>query len=139
METKNFEEKLIQMTKPEVSKLKHQDLLSRAIANARDKSVFSWWWLSVPLYVVATLLMKTMFIRNTTLISNIHEFAAKQKSLAILFFLIVPIVFIALNFISIRKIYILSNRNKIISLLEEAWFNFLMIAISVFILIVYSL
>jgi hypothetical protein len=139
METKNFEEKLIQMTKPEVSKLKHQDLLSRAIANARDKSVFSWWWLSVPLYVVATLLMKTMFIRNTTLISNIHEFAAKQKSLAILFFIIVPIVFITLNFISIRKIYILSNRNKIISLLEEAWFNFLMIAISVFILIVYSL
>jgi hypothetical protein len=139
METKNFEEKLIQMTKPEVSKLKHQDMLGRAIANARDKSVFSWWWLSVPLYVVATLLMKTMFMRNTTLISNIHEFAEKQKSLAILFFLIVPIVLIALNFISIRKIYFLSDRNKIIHLLEDAWFNFLMIAISVFILIIYSL
>ena len=56
----NFENKLIQMTKPEVSQLKHQDMLANEITKAKDKSVVSWWWLCIPLYIIATLIMKTI-------------------------------------------------------------------------------
>ncbi len=59
MEMKNFEDKLFHMTKPEVSQLKHQDMLANAITKAKDKSVLSWWWLSIPLYLITTLLMKS--------------------------------------------------------------------------------
>jgi hypothetical protein len=34
---KDFEEKLIQMTKPEKSDLKHQEMLEKAISGTKDK------------------------------------------------------------------------------------------------------
>jgi hypothetical protein len=112
MEMQNFEKKLIQMTKPEVSELKHLEMLSNAIGKAKDKSVLSWWWISIPLYIIATLLMKTIFMPGTSLISNISEMTVRERNSSILFFLIVPIVFIIINFISIRKIYFLSQDLK---------------------------
>jgi hypothetical protein len=120
MELKNFENKLIQMTKPEVTPLKHQEMLSSAITKAKDKSVISWWWLSVPLYIITTLLMKSFFMPGTTLISNIYELTGREKYSSLLFFLILPIVFMITNFISIR-------------------FNVLIIIFSILVLIIYSL
>jgi hypothetical protein len=139
MEMQNFEEKLNQMTKPEIPQLKHQDMLSNAITNAKDKSVLSWWWLSIPLYIIAALLMKSLFMPNTTLISNIHELASKERYTSVLFFFIVPVVFIALNVFSIRKIYFLSGSPKTIMFLVEVWFNVLILILSILILVIYSL
>lgn len=135
----NFEEKLSQMTKPEVTHLKHQDMLANAIIKAKDKSVISWWWLSIPLYLIATLLMKTIFMPQTTLRLNIHEFASREMYSSVLFFLVLPILFIIINFISIRNIYFLSGSPKSISFLRTGWFNVLMIIFSILILIIYSL
>ena len=139
MEKQNFEEKLLRMTKPEVSNLKHQDMLANAITKAKDKSVLSWWWLSIPLYIVAMLLMKSAFIPNTTLISNIHELAIKERYISILFFLVVPIVFIIVNLLSIRKIYYLSGSPKTLNFLQTNWYNVLMLILSFLILLIYSL
>jgi len=139
MEMENFEETLTQMTKPEVTHLKHQDMLANAITKAKDKSVISWWWLSIPLYLIATLLMKTIFMPQTTLILNIHDFTSKEIYSSVLFFFVLPIVFIVINFISIRNIYFLSGSPKSISFLRTAWFNVLMIIFSILILIIYSL
>jgi hypothetical protein len=139
MEMKNFEEKLAQMTKPEVTHLKHQDMLASAITKAKDKSVISWWWLSIPLYLIATFLMKTIFMPQTTLRLSIHEFAIREMYSSVLFFLVLPIVFIIINFISIRNIYFLSGSPKSISFLQTAWFNVLMIIFSILILLIYSL
>ena len=97
METNNFEEKLSQMTKPEVNQLRHQEMVADAISNAKDRSVVNWWWLSIPLYIIAALLMKTAFMPKTTLISNIHEFAGKEKYSSLLFFLILPAMSIIIN------------------------------------------
>ena len=135
----NFEEKLSQMTKPEITHLKHQDMLANAIIKAKDKSVISWWWLSIPLYLFATLLMKTIFMPQTTLRLNIHDFTSRQIYSSVLFFLVLPIVFIVINFISIRNIYFLSGSPKTITFLRTAWFNVLMIIFSILILIIYSL
>ena len=135
----NFEEKLIQMTKPEVSQLKHQDMLANAITKAKDKSVLSWWWLSIPLYIIAALLMKSVFMPNTTLISNIHEFISKERYSSVLFFLVLPIMFIVINFISIRRIYFLSGNQKTLNFSQSVWFNVLIIFLSILVLIIYAL
>jgi hypothetical protein len=139
METNNFEAKLSQMTKPEVNQLRHQEMVADAISNAKDRSVVNWWWLSIPLYIIAALLMKTAFMPKTTLISNIHEFTGKEKYSSLLFFLILPAMSIIINLIDIRKIYFLTGSPKELKFLEAVWYNILMIIISVLILIIYSL
>lgn len=139
MNTQNFEKKLIQMTKPEVNQLKHQDLLAKAITNAKDKSVVSWWWLTIPLYIIVMFLMKSEYIPQQTLISNIHEFSKVQAISFIIFLLILPIVFIFINFFSIQKVYFLSGSPKTLSFLKTIWWNILMIFFSILILIIYSL
>ena len=109
METQDFEKKLSEMTKPEMPQLKHENMLANAIINARDKSVVSWWWLSVPVFIILMLMMKSTFMPVTTLISNMHELESSQKYMSLIFFLISPVVLIIINVASIMKIYLLSG------------------------------
>lgn len=139
MEKQNFEKKLREMEKPEIHQLKHEDMLANAIINAKDKSVVSWWWLSVPVFIIAMLLMKTLYMPGTTLISNIRDLAGKGKYMSLIFFLISPVVLIILNAFSIRKIYYLSGSPKSMNFLETVWFNILIIIFSVLILLIYLL
>jgi len=139
MEKQNFEKKLEAMTKPEIQGLKHESMLADAIINAKDKSVVSWWWLSVPVFIILMLMMKSTFMPGTTLISNMHELESSQKYMSLIFFLISPLVLIIINAFSIRKIYFLSGSPKSINFLETIWFNILIIGFSVLILIIYSL
>jgi hypothetical protein len=139
MEKEEFEENLIQMTKPEVSQLKHQDMLAKAISNAKDKTVLSLWWLIIPLYIISMLLMKSLFMPNTNLSSGIHDLAISQRFVAYTFFLILPIIFILMNTISIRKVYVLSGSPRSVSFLKSVWLNVLIILFSILILIIYSI
>jgi hypothetical protein len=139
METQNFEKKLNEMEKPEIHNLKHEDILSRAIINAKDKSVVSWWWLSVPVFIVLMLIMKSTFMPGTTLISNMHELEGNQKLISIIFFLISPLVLILVNALTIKNIHFLSGSPKSFYFFKAVWFNILIIAVSVCILIIYSL
>src|SRR5665811_2056264 len=109
MEKQDFEKKLEAMTKPEIQGLKHESMLADAIINAKDKSVVSWWWLSVPVFIILMLMMKSTFMPGTTLISNMHELESSQKYISLIFFLISPLVLIIINAFSIRKIYFLSG------------------------------
>ena len=139
METQYFEKILNEMEKPEIHNLKHEDLLSKAIINAKDKSVVSWWWLSVPVFVILMLIMKSTFIPGTTLISNMHELERNQKLISIIFFLISPLILILVNALTIKKIHFLSGSPKSFIFFEAVWFNILIIAVSICILIIYSL
>ena len=139
MKMEKFEDTLFQMTKPEVSQLKHQDRLANAITKARDKTVLSWWWLSIPIYMLAMLLMKSFFMPSTTLLSNLGDMESKQKYCSVLFFVIMPLIFILINLMSMKKIYFLSGSPKSLSFLKVVWFNVLIIMASVLILIIYSL
>lgn len=139
MEMQDFEKKLIEMTKPEVKDLKHEELLSDALSKAKDKSVVSWWWLSVPLYIIAALLMKSMYNPHSSLISDIHELTNKEKVFSFLFFLILPIVFILMNILSIRKIHILSGSPISFRFLGTLWYNVLIIFFSILIILIYAL
>jgi hypothetical protein len=139
MDTQNFEEKLTKMTKPVVNQLKHQDMLVDAIAKAKDKSIMSWWWLIIPLYIISALLMKSLYMPHSTFISNIHDLTTKQKFTSAIFFLILPVVFIIINLLSIRKVNFLSGSPGTISFLKTVWFSVLIILFSILILIIYSL
>lgn len=134
METQSFEQRLIQMSKPEVSQLKHEDMLAEAITKAKDKSVVSWWWLSIPLYILAALLMKTFFMPGTTLLSNMHELTKKNPYTSVLFFFILPVVFILINVDSIRKVYRMTGG---MPLLKSIWFNLLIMLISILVIALY--
>jgi hypothetical protein len=135
----NFEEKLNQMTKPQVDQLKHQDMLAEAIIKAKDKSVLSWWWLSIPLYTIAAFLMKTLFTPDTTFLSNINGFTAGHRFSSLLLFIIIPTLFIIINFLSVRKIYLLSGSPALVNFLKALWFNVLIIVASVFVILIYLL
>jgi hypothetical protein len=139
MEKDEFEKKLFQMTKPEVEQLKHQDMLADAIANSKDKTVLSLWWIIIPLYTIMMFLMKSLFMPSTTLSSSIHDLITKQRFVAYIFFLISPLIFILINIISIRKVYIFSGSPKSLNFLKQVWLNVLIIIFSIFVLIVYSL
>ena len=138
MNIKNFEDQLSRMTKPEDSQLKHEEMLAKALIKAKDKSAVSWWWLSIPLYMMAALLMKSFFTR-TTLYSNIHAISVHQKFMSLLFFVGIPAVFMIVNWTAIRRIYLLSGSSRSFSFLKLVWFNLLMIFLSAFILIIYLL
>jgi hypothetical protein len=139
MEKQNFEKKLEEMTKPEIQHLKHEEMLAHAIINARDKSIVSWWWLSIPVFVVLMFLLKSVYVPGTTLISNIHEFTIRQKYLSLIFFLISPLVLIIVNVLSVRKIHFLSGNPKSINFLGTIWFNIVIIILSVLIILIYLL
>jgi hypothetical protein len=127
------------MTKPEIQGLKHEAMLADAIINAKDKSVVSWWWLSVPVFIILMLMMKSTFMPGTTLISNMHELESSQKYMSLTFFLISPLLLIIINAFTIRKIHFLSGSPKSINFLGTIWFNVLIIVFSLLIILIYSL
>lgn len=139
MKNDNFEMKLTEMTKPEIPHLKHEDMLANAIINAKDESVVSLWWLSIPLFIIMMFLMKSFYVPGSSLVSGIRELAVKEKFISIIFFLISPVVLIIINAFSIRKIYHLSGSPRSANFLEIVWLNVLIIAVSALILIIYSI
>jgi hypothetical protein len=139
MEKQNFEKELSEMKKPVMPVLKHEAILSDAIINAKDKSVVSLWWLSVPLFIIMMLLMKSFYMPGSTLLSGLHELAAGNKYLSFVFFLISPIILILVNTLTIRKIYFLSGSPRSFHFLWIVWLNIVIIGLSAVILIIYSL
>jgi len=139
MEEQNFEKNLSEMTKPKITHLKHEDMLANAIINAKDKSVVSLWWLSIPVFITLMLIMKGLYMPGSSLISNMHDLAIRQKFISLIFFLVVPILLIIFNLFSIRKVYFLSGSPKSINFLEIVLSNVLIIVLSVLILIIYSI
>jgi hypothetical protein len=137
METQNFEDKLIQMTKPEVTDLKHQEMLSEAVLKAKEKSIVSWWWICIPLFIICMLIMKSMFMHGTTLISNLQEYAEKEKYQSFFLFIIMPVGLIIFNLLSIRKVYIFYGSPRETSFLELVWFNVVIIVFSILVLVIY--
>jgi len=139
MKNDNFEMRLTEMTKPKIPQLKHEDMLGVAIANAKDKSIVSLWWLSVPVFIILMLVMKSIYMPGTTLVSNMSEMEIRNRYSSIIFFLISPVVIILFNALSIRKIHFLSGSPKSIYFLGAIWINILAISLSVIVLIIYSL
>jgi hypothetical protein len=139
MENENFRKMMEEIEKPEISGLRHQDMIAEAVTNARDKSVVSIWWLSIPIFIILMLLMKSVYMPGTTLISNLHDLSSSDKYLSLIFFMISPVILIIINILTIRKVHFLSGNPKFLSFLHVVWSNMLIIALSLLILLIYSL
>ena len=127
----NLEDILTQMSKPEIPPLKHQDITGKAIIESKRKAVMSIWWLALPVYLLATLTMKSVYKPETTLKSNIRDVGTANHYLPLLLFFIVPAAIIVINIFQVRTIYKLTNSAK------SASVNLLMIVLSSLILIFY--
>jgi hypothetical protein len=127
------------MTDPLNEQNKLEELLERSLSNATDKSVISGWWIIIPIYIIAMLFMKTVFLPETTLISNIDELADKEKYSSIFFFLLIPFVLLLLNLITIWRIYSLSGNKQRSRFLKSVWHNILIIIFSIIVLFIYIL
>ncbi len=134
-----FDDILKQMSKPQVSGLKHQEMLSDAITKAKERSVLSWWWISIPLYLIAVLLMKTVFMPGTTFYSNLHAMASGSRFPTILLFLVIPAIIIVVNLVHIRRIYSLTGSPGLATFSRIAWFNLLAVFTAAVIIIIYFL
>src|SRR5215469_13956062 len=99
MSTENFEDILKNMEKPGVPELKHATMLPGMIAKVKDRSVVSLWWLFIPLYVIAALLMKSFYVPDTSLTSLLHEFSREKTYTSVLLFYVLPAFLIVINII----------------------------------------
>lgn len=125
------------MSKPVIPNLKHQELLSRVILRAKDQNTVSWWWLTIPVYLLVTLFMKSMYMPATTWISNIRELVKTEQGLALFFFIVVPMMIIIVNLISIRKMLYLYGSPGPVKLLKNAWIQVMLIIISMLVILLY--
>lgn len=128
---------LLEMTKPEISELKHQNMLEKAIVKAKDKSVLSWWWLSIPLYVIVVLIMKVHYTSKTSVILTIQSFMNKQNYTAVLFFLVLPSLLIVINALSIKHLYFLYRNLSKVGFIKTIIIQFLIILISLSVILIY--
>lgn len=132
----DLEKILADMSKPEIGNLKHQDLLAKNILNARRKTVLSWWWICIPLYVLSALIMKGFYKHSSSLAQNLSELAIKNKYLVYLFFVGVPAIVIIINAATIFKIYSIAGLSKS-SVVKRMLPNMLMIVLALVALVIY--
>ncbi len=135
----DFEDKLSQMTKPDAGQLKHGELLNNSIIKAKERSALSWWWMLIPLFIILMFLMKSIYMPDTTLISGLNDFTARNKILAYLFFILVPVALILFNILSISKIYLLAGRPELPGFARAVWLNIFVIGICFLVIIIFSL
>ncbi len=139
MTTNHFEDILENMTKPEIRELKHEAALSKIIMKAKNRSVVSFWWLCIPLYIIVALIMKTYFTPNVSLTSTLHEFTKSRSHAAILLFLVLPLLLIVINLLSIKQLFFLYNTLVKEEFLKKIATQILIILFSLFVLFIYFL
>lgn len=135
----NLEEQLTQMSKPEVSQLKHQDLLAGLIMQAKSRSVVSWWWLAVPIYIAATLFMKTFFMPESSFAANLRDRNGQEQYTSLFFFLVLPLALIWVNLTSVRRIHIALGNPDLKGTLRAAWSNILLILAALLVITIYAI
>jgi hypothetical protein len=136
---KNFKDKLTDMSKPEINDLRHEELLAKVITSARSKTTISFWWIIIPMYVIAAIVMKSFFVIHSTFRSNLRELTDKNGYFNYLIFIIMPIILIVTNLLSIKNIYFLSGSPKSIKFLSVAVIQIVIIIISLFLILLFIL
>lgn len=92
----DFEQMLTDLSKPEVKDLRHQNALADQIIRVNNKNALSMWWLLIPLYIIGTLAMKTIYMK-TSIKHEINLFRATHPVTTCLLFLVLPLVVIVIN------------------------------------------
>ncbi len=102
---KSFEETLVAMPKPEVRELKHQEAFLHAITKIRDWNVVSLWWVLIPLYVLAMLVMHSLYMPISGFRSGLRELTGKGGIVVPVISIGVPALLLVVNALKIRTLY----------------------------------
>ena len=132
---KNFDELLTGMSKPEINDLKHVEMLAHAMSKSKAKSAITWWWLSIPLYILCAFVMKAMYNRNAPALLNLREFSRIHWLASFIFFIIVPVIVIIVNALSIKEVYFFSGSPRSLNFLKTVALNLMLILLSLIILV----
>ena len=133
----NFENMLNNISGPEIKSLRHEDLLARAIIRNKHKAAVSFWWLSIPIYIIAAFVMKSTFMPGTSFISILHGLISKDGYTVILIFIVIPAALIVTNMISLINLYRLSGKPAAIKLLQAEYINVIFTVILIILMIIY--
>ncbi|MVN20934.1 hypothetical protein [Mucilaginibacter arboris] len=133
----DFEKTLMQISKPQITELKHQELLAETISKIKHRNVLNLWWLSIPVYIACMLFMKSYFMPHSTLNFNIEEFKTENKYLSPLLFIAIPILLSIINILSIRKIYLVFGKLRTFQFAKTVIVNIVTLIISLIILTIY--
>ena len=114
-------------------------MLSKMIMKVKDKSVVSFWWLCIPLYIIAAFLMKSSYIPKTTFISILHEFTNTKGYIAVLIFFVLPVLLIVINLITIKQLRFLFSGLTKTEFLKNIVTQIVIMLFSLFVLTIYLL
>ena len=128
--TSNFERKLSNMSKPDLPNLAHEGNQEKAVMSAKEKQVLSFWWLCIPVYIIAAMLMKTLYNPQASFHSGIHT--ANPNYTGILLFVVLPVLVIVINLVSIKQLLFLSLK-------KQVWVNIGLVLVSILVLFIYLL
>ena len=137
MEIKEFEDMITNMPKPELSHLRHQSLLLSALSKAKHKFTLSFWWIAIPLFVIAVTLMESLFFKGTRFYTVFSALQIRHDLAYHLLFLALPLTLIVLNIISLRNYYKIHLSPQKMNFLRFLWPNLSIIIFSILVLIVY--
>jgi hypothetical protein len=132
-----FEKKLQQMSKPEIKNLQHEEVLSKIICNAKEQSVLSFWWMSIPVYIIALFIMKTFFMPSSTIVEGLKSFKNNNHFVALFLFVIVPLLLFVLNVQSIKKVYQLTQNISYTFQVTKMYLNLFVALLCIAIILVY--
>ncbi|MBS1543981.1 MAG: hypothetical protein JST14_10135 [Bacteroidetes bacterium] len=129
----SFEDTLEKMPKPGVDELKHERVLTELIVSSRGPSVLAGWWLSIPLYLTAALVMKTMYVEGSGMMDNLHQLKA-SSGIYWIYMLLIPLGVMIMNVRILVVQYRESAAPSLLSLLGVYWYNTIMILLSMLLL-----
>ena len=135
----NWEDNFEKMSKPEMPELLHGQALKNAIERAEEKSVISFWWLLVAVYVIGAFLLKTLYKPGSFFLSSIRAFKGSQVFPAILFFLISPAVVLLFSVRSIKERYFLAGNPRLGSFVRSILVQVFLIFFSLITIVIYFL
>lgn len=125
------------MSKPSVPPLRHAELLPGAIRGAEDRAALSAWWLSIPLFVLAMVGVRTLYGLRGGPFRWLHRIFREQQMLFLALFVIAPLALVVFNIVGMRRIYYLSGDPPFGSFLRMTWKNWVVILLCGGILFVY--
>jgi hypothetical protein len=135
----NFENILNNMTKPDVPELKHEDMLPGMIMKAKGKTAVSFWWLIIPLYVIAAFVMKSFYMPGSSFISILHQATNSNSYITVLLFLVLPIILTIANVLTIKQLFFLYGSLKKEAFIKIIVVELLIILLSLLVIIIYFL
>ena len=139
MANQNIEEILNNMSKPEVQEMKHEEMLAKVVIKSKGKVALSFWWLCIPLYLIAAFAMKSFYVPGSTFSSTFHELTDTKSYTAIALFIVLPVALIIVNALSIKQLFYLYSSLTKSGFLETIAFELVIIILSVLMLIIYFL